>query len=80
MPKYRSRIAGYFYLDNSNNKLPVLNGSILIECKTLKYVVAAASESEIFGVFHNAQTAVSIRFILIALGYPQPQSPLVTDN
>ena len=40
MPKACSRIAGYFYLDNSNNKLPILNGSIIIECKTLKSVVA----------------------------------------
>ena len=80
MPKARSRIAGYFYLDNSNNKLPILNGSILIERKTLKSVVASAAESEIFGFFHNAQTVVTIRFLLISLGHPQPPTPLVTDN
>ena len=80
MPKYRSRIAGYFDLDNSNNKLPILNGSILIKWKTLKSVVESAAESEIFGVFHNAQTAVPICFLLIALGHLQPPTPLVADN
>ena len=54
MSKARSRIAGYFYLDNPKKNLPIINGSILIECKTLKSVVASAAEAEIFGVFHNA--------------------------
>ena len=80
MPKARSRIAGYYYFDNVNNKLPLLNGALLIECKTLRRVVCSAAEAELSGVFHNAQTAVPIRHLLISLGHPQPPAPLVTDN
>ena len=54
IPKSRSCIAGYLYLDNSNKKLSILSGSILIKCKTLKSVLASAAGAEIFGVFHNA--------------------------
>ena len=80
MPKARSRIAGYFYFDNKTTKLPLLNGALLVECKTLRRVVCSAAEAELSGVFHNAQTAVPIRHLLISLGHSQPPTPLVTDN
>jgi hypothetical protein len=82
MPKARSRIAGYYFLGNkpSSRPHPHLNGAILVECKTLKHVVASAAEAECGGVFHNAQMALPIRVILIALGHPQPPTPIKTDN
>ena len=59
---------------------PVLNGAILVECKTLRHVVASAAEAEVAGVFHNAQTSIPIRHFLTVLGHPQPPTPIKTDN
>ena len=61
-PQARSRIAGFHYLSTfpaKYNPVP-LNGGILVECKTLKYVVASAVEAEVTGFFHNAQTIIPI--------------------
>ena len=43
IPKAKSRIAGFFFMNNlpSSTPLPVLNGAILVECKTLRHVVAS---------------------------------------
>ena len=81
-PQAKSRIAGYYQLNNlpqAPTQHPV-NGAILVECKTLRHVVASAAEAETAGVFHNAQTAVPLRIILQALGHPQPPTPIKTDN
>jgi hypothetical protein len=76
-PQSRSRVAGYFQL----NSLPTfVNGALLIECKTLRHVVASSAEAETAGLFHNAQIAVPIRYMLNQLGHPQPATPLKTDN
>ena len=81
-PKARSRIAGYYYLSSApTTTTPAhLNGAILVECKTLRHVVASAAEAETAGVFHNAHTAIPLRTILTALHHPQPPTPLKTDN
>ena len=77
-----SRIASYYHFPTRRtpnlNKLP--NGAVLVECKTLKHVVASAAEAEIAGVFHSAQTAIPIRRILRALGHTQLATPIKTDN
>ena len=81
-PKSRSRVAGFYYL--SNHPTPQhqanLNGSILVECKTLRHVVSSAAEAEVGGIFHNAQTTIPIRTLLQALGHHQPPTPINTDN
>ena len=43
-------------------------------------MVASAAEAKIAGVFHNAQISLPIRHILECLQYPQPPTPLKTDN
>ena len=53
---------------------------ILVECKTLRHVVASSAEAEITGVFHNAQVAIPIRRLLHSLGHPQPTTTITTDN
>ena len=60
--------------------LQKLNGSILIECKTLRHVVTSSSEAEVGGIFHNVQTLLPIRAILEALDHTQPPTPVKTDN
>ena len=77
-PKARSRIAGHFSLGTTNEG--PLHSPILIECKTLRHVVASSAEAEVAGVFHNAQIAIPIRYILTSLGHPQPTTNIITDN
>ena len=83
MPGARSRISGYFQLANKNNTKPFpngVNGAILVECKTIRNVVASAAEAETGGIFYNAQIGLIIRTALTELGHPQPITPLKTDN
>ena len=84
LPKTRSRIAGYYYLAQYPTTdaipKPTLNGTIHVECKTLKHVVASATEAETGGLSHNRKIILQIRQTLAALGHPQPPTPLKTDN
>ena len=80
LPKARSRIAGYYQLTDYPTKDNSINGPILIECKTIRNVVASAAEAEMGGLYHNAQTSIPIRYILQALQHPQPPTPIKTDN
>ena len=75
-------IAGHFFLsDLPDFKRTIApNGPILTECKTIRTVVASAAEAETHGIFHNAQTALPIRYLLIQMGHPQPTTPIKTDN
>ena len=43
-------------------------------------MVTSAAEAEISALFHNAKTAIPLRRILIALGHPQPLTPIKVDN
>ena len=81
-PKARSRVAGYYHLTSNPQTTPnpTLNGSIHVECKTLRHVVSSAAEAEVAGVFHNSQIAIPIRTLLHALDHPQPPTPVQTDN
>ena len=77
----RSRIAGHYYL--SSNPIPkpgiptpAHNGPLHTLCRILKTIVASAAEAETVGLFQNAQFAIFIRRCLIALGHPQPPTPI----
>ena len=80
--KAQSRIAGYYYPGNRPNAKyhPKLNGSVIIECKTLNHVVASATESETGEIFTNPQMAIPIRVILEVMNHPQPTTPIKSDN
>lgn len=87
LPGARSRLAGYYHLSNKTPSIPItspppvpLNGAILIECKTIRHVVASAAEAETAGLFFNAQNILHLRQTLHDLGHPQPPTPLKTDN
>ena len=81
-PGAKSRIAGYYYLSDHPKKstFPQLNPPFHVVCKFIKHVVASAAEAKTAGLFFNAHNIVSLRRILIALGHPQPPTPLQTDN
>ena len=81
----KSQIAGYYILSSYPQPAPIIpkqapNAPILVECKTLRLVVASIAETETGGLFHNSQTIIHIRRLLHALGCLQPPTPLKTDN
>ena len=57
-----------------------MKGAILVEYKTLRYVVLLYAEAEVAGIFHNVGVALPIRHMLEALNHPQQPTPLKTDN
>jgi hypothetical protein len=85
LPNARSRYAGLYFLSDNPPAFPAKpnpkpNGAVLTICKTIRNVMASAAESETGGVFGNAQEAIACRISLLALGHPQPATPLKTDN
>ena len=58
----------------------LFNGPVLILAKVLKNVMASATEAEIGALFLNGQEAAGLRTCLEAMGYPQPATPMKTDN
>ena len=82
LPKARSRLAGHFFLsDHPDFKRTVTpNGPLLTKCKTIRTIVASAAEAETYGIFHNVQTALLIRFLLEQMGHRQSPTPLKTNN
>ena len=62
MPNAKSWIVGYFQLNNDPKRILYsnINGTILVESKTLKYIVLSATKVEIAGIFHNTQVAIPI--------------------
>ena len=77
-PEARSRAGGYQYLSNKDGTL--FNGPVLVLAKVIKNVMASATEAELGALYMNAQEAVGIRNCLEAMGFPQPATPLKTDN
>ena len=77
-PMARSRAGGYFYLGNKNGD--IVNGSILVLAKVIKFVMSSAAEEELAALFMNAKLAVQIRQALIEMGFLQPATRVKTDN
>ena len=77
-PEARSRAGGYHYL--SDNKGITFNGPVLVLAKVIKNVMASAAEAELGALFMNGQEAIGLRNCLEAMGYPQPATPMKTDN
>jgi hypothetical protein len=85
LPNARSRYAGHYFLSDRPPPPPAKltpkpNGAILTICKTIRGVMGSAAEAETGGVYGNAQEAIACRISLLALGHPQPATPLKTDN
>ena len=67
LPQARSRLAGHFFLSSNvmSTRIVRPNGPILTERKTINHVVSSAVEAETANLFHNAQAAHPIRYILL---------------
>jgi hypothetical protein len=46
----------------------------------MREVLSSAAEAELAGLFHNCKEACPIRIALEELGFPQPATPIQTDN
>jgi hypothetical protein len=77
-PNARSRAGGYHFLSNTSGT--GFNAPIFVLAKVIKRVMSSAAEAETTALFMNAQEAVHLRNILTALGWPQPQTTIITDN
>ena len=86
-PLSRSRVGGHFFLSTASPDatkppihLPPNNGAIHTVCNVLRNVMASATEAEFAGLFHNARDGIVLRTALEEMGYPQPATPIQTDN
>jgi hypothetical protein len=78
----RSRVGGYHDLIKRTDD-PItapVNGAIIAVSVILSMVVASIGEAEYGGVFINGQIGSDIRQKLIGMGYPQPETVIITDN
>ena len=68
----KSRVAGYFPLVHKHpSPINFVNGPILVECKTVKRVVASSSKIETAAAFHNSQIVLPTRYKLNSIDHPQ---------
>jgi len=74
-----SVVGGVGYLGSATEPT-ALNGAVFVISSLLDVIVASAAEGEYGSVFFNAKHAVGTRNILAAIGYPQPPTPILTDN
>jgi hypothetical protein len=78
--KARSRAARNFYMGNKDNDNDTHNGSILATTQIMKSVLSSASEAKIGALFENTKRATILRITLEEMGYPQPPTPVQTEN
>jgi hypothetical protein len=89
-PKARSRAAGFHYLSSKPadptkppgpNDPPVpMNGPINVPCILMKEVLASAAEAELGATYYNGKEACPEQVCLEELDWPQPPTPIATDN
>ena len=56
------------------------NGTVHVECRIMRNVMASAPEAELGGLFENCQKATSMRTALSEMGHQQPPTLAATDN
>jgi hypothetical protein len=54
--------------------------TILSIAQIIKFVMASAAKSELAALFVTAREMIPHQQTLIAMGWPQPKSPIQTDN
>jgi hypothetical protein len=71
---FRSRVGAHIYL------FPRFNGAILSIAQIIKFVMASAAKLELAALFITACEMIPHPQTLIAMGWPQPKSPIQMDN
>jgi hypothetical protein len=74
-----SRAGAHIFL-SKDNPLPGFNGTVLTTATIIKFVMALAAEAELAALFIATRKMVPHQQTLIDTGWPQPQSPIQTDN
>jgi hypothetical protein len=77
--KSRSRAGAHIYL-SEDDPIPHFNGAVLTIATIIKFGMALAAEAELAALFIAAREMVPHRQTLIDMGWPQPRSPVQTDN
>ena len=75
----RSRAGAHIFLSENDSK-PKLNGPIFKIAQIIKTVMASAAEAEMEVLFITAKKMIPLRNKLIEMVWPQPQTPIQTDN
>jgi hypothetical protein len=71
----RSRAGVHIFL-SENDPFPRFNGAVLSIAQIIKFVMASAAQSELAALFVTAREMIPHRQTLIAMGWPQPKSPI----
>eukprot|EP00804_Cyclotella_cryptica_P029094 CCRYP_005281-RA/>CCRYP_005281-RA protein AED:0.19 eAED:0.20 QI:0/0/0/0.71/0.16/0/7/0/1210 len=77
--KARSRAGAHIML-SEDNPIPSYNGPILTLAQIIKFVASSAAEAELAGLYICAKEMAPLRNSLEEMGWPQPKSPIQTDN
>ncbi len=79
----RSCAVGYFYMTNKtarNTDAYTSDGAVHVVCHNMREVFSSAAEAELGALFHNGKEAHPLCIALEEMGYPQPATPMATDN
>jgi hypothetical protein len=71
---------GAHIMCSENDHIPSHNGPILTIAQIIKFITSSAAESKLATLFICTKEIVPLRQSLIKMGWPQPQSPIQTDN
>eukprot|EP00804_Cyclotella_cryptica_P007026 CCRYP_007142-RA/>CCRYP_007142-RA protein AED:0.41 eAED:0.40 QI:0/0/0/0.5/1/1/2/0/156 len=77
--KARNRAGAHIML-SEDTPVPSYNGPILTLAQIIKFVASSAAEAELAGLYICAKEMVPLRNSLKEMGWPQPKSPIQTDN
>ena len=78
-PRDAVREGAHIFL-SENNPIPRWIGPILSIAQVIKFVMTSAAEAELAALYITAQKLVPMRQTLIEMGWPQPPTPIQTDN
>ncbi len=74
-----SRAGAHIFL-SENDPFPCFNGAVLSISQIIKFVMTSAAESELAALFVTTREMIPHRQTLIAMGWPQPKSPIQTND
>ncbi|MBM4179865.1 MAG: hypothetical protein FJ211_11150, partial [Ignavibacteria bacterium] len=78
-PGSRSRAGAHIFL-SEHDAIPRPNGPVLTLSHVIRFVMASAAEAELAALYHTAREMIPLRNALDEMGWPQPKSPIQTDN
>ena len=73
------RAGAYIFLSEDDAVLRI-NGPVLTVTQIIKFVMSLAAKAELSGLFITSKSMAPMQQNLIKMGWPQPKSPIQTDN